>query len=318
MRILTAATMKGAVNYHRLISPHIMLKAAYPDTEILTTVSQSSILNTDLNKIDMIIFTRFIAFEEIERITDWLRKKAHVKLVLDIDDYWKLDKHHILYGLYPKDFEEQTIKTFRCVDHIITTNKRLAKMIKPYNKRVTVIPNIINTDEMQWKPSPKRKGKVKISFFGGETHFEDLKFSKVDYSKLNAVAYVEKYKELGFKIEPPKDEWTYGTLFDDTDISIAPLLPTKFNSCKSNLKVVEAGVKGKLICTTKTPPYLDFQSENIIYFEPDEDWTDKLTLLSKDRATVEQISKRLQEEVLDHYNPHRWTKFRMDLYKSIL
>ena len=191
-------------------------------------------------------------------------------------------------------------------------------MIKPYNKRVTVIPNIINTDEMQWKPSPRRKGKVKISFFGGETHFEDLKFSKVDYSKLNAVAYVKKYKELGFKIEPPKDEWTYGTLFDDTDISIAPLLPSKFNSCKSNLKVVEAGVKGKLICTTKTPPYLDFQSENIIYFEPDEDWTDKLTLLSKDRASVEQISKRLQEEILDHYNPHRWTKFRMDLYKSIL
>ena len=109
MRILTVAAMKGAVNYHRIISPHIMLKQVYPETEILTTVTQVSILNTDLSKVDIIIFTRLIYFEELERITDWLRKKAHVKLVLDIDDYWKLDDHHILSHLYNKDFEEQKI-----------------------------------------------------------------------------------------------------------------------------------------------------------------------------------------------------------------
>ena len=56
MRILIAATMKGAVNYHRLFSPHIMLKSAYPETEILTTVNQKSILNADLSKVDIIIF----------------------------------------------------------------------------------------------------------------------------------------------------------------------------------------------------------------------------------------------------------------------
>ena len=191
-------------------------------------------------------------------------------------------------------------------------------MIKPYNKRVTVIPNVINTEEMQWKSSPKRKGKVRFSFLGGETHFEDLQFAKCDFSKFDSVAYVDRYKELGFKIENPKDEYTYGTLFDETDVSLAPLLPTKFNSCKSNLKVVEAGVKGKLICTTETPPYIDFKSENIVYFKPNESWQDKLQLLSKDRATVEKMAKGLQEEVLEYYNCHRWTKFRMDLYKSIL
>jgi hypothetical protein len=171
---------------------------------------------------------------------------------------------------------------------------------------------------MQWKSSPKRKGKVRFSFLGGETHFKDLQFAKCDFSKFDSVAYVDRYKELGFKIEKPKDEYTYGTLFDETDVSLAPLLPTKFNSCKSNLKVVEAGVKGKLICTTETPPYIDFKSDNIVYFKPNESWQDKLQLLSKDRATVEKMAKGLQEEVLEYYNCHRWTKFRMDLYKSIL
>ena len=28
--------------------------------------------------------------------------------------------------------------------------------------------------------------------------------------------------------------------------------------------------------------------------------------------------RELQDEVLEYYNCHRWTKFRMDLYKSIL
>jgi hypothetical protein len=318
MRILIAAIMKGAVNYHRLFSPHIMLKSAYPETEILTTVNQKSILNTDLSKVDIIIFTRVIAFEEIDIICHWLRKKAHCKLVLDIDDYWELDEHHILSHIYNKDYSDQVIKTFQNVDHIITTNKRLMKLIRPYNKRVSIIPNVINTEEMQWKSSPKRKGKVRFSFLGGETHFEDLQFAKCDFSKFDSVAYVDRYKELGFKIEKPKDEYTYGTLFDETDVSLAPLLPTKFNSCKSNLKVVEAGVKGKLICTTETPPYIDFKSENIVYFKPNESWQDKLQLLSKDRATVEKMAKGLQEEVLEYYNCHRWTKFRMDLYKSIL
>lgn len=318
MRILTVAAMKGAVNYHRIISPHIMLKQVYPETEILTTVTQVSILNTDLSKVDIIIFTRLIYFEELERITDWLKNKAHCKIILDIDDFWELDPHHILFDRMPPEYADQTIRSLKVANHVITTNKRLAKIVKPYNKRVTVIPNVLNTQEQQWKKSPKRKGKVKFSFFGGETHFQDLEFAKADFKKLNAVGYVDKYKELGFEISKPKDEYSYGTLYDETDVSLAPLIPTKFNGCKSNLKVVEAGVKGKAIVCTETPPYLDFKSENIIYVKPNESWQDTLELLSKDRATVEQLGKGLREEVLEYYNPNKWAKFRMDLYQSIL
>ena len=130
MRILIAATMKGAVNYHRLLSPHIMLKSAYPETEILTTVNQKSILNADLSKVDIIVFTRIIYLKELERLTDWLKNKAHCKIILDIDDYWELDPHHILFDKMPPEYANQTIKSLKVANHVITTNKRLAKIDK--------------------------------------------------------------------------------------------------------------------------------------------------------------------------------------------
>jgi hypothetical protein len=79
MRILIAATMKGAVNYHRLLSPHIMLKSAYPETEILTTVNQKSILNTDLSKVDIIVFTRIIYLRSW-KINRLVKKKATLQI----------------------------------------------------------------------------------------------------------------------------------------------------------------------------------------------------------------------------------------------
>jgi len=113
MRILIAVNNERCGKLPQVIQPrHIMLKSAYTETEILTTVNQESILNTDLSKVDIIIFTRFIAFEEIDKICHWLRKKAHCKLVLDIDDYWELDDHHILSHLYNKDYTDQVIKNF--------------------------------------------------------------------------------------------------------------------------------------------------------------------------------------------------------------
>jgi len=318
MKILTAATMKGAVNYHRLISPHIALKERYPETEILSVVDQRSILNTNLFDVDIIIFTRCIFFEDLDLIVDALKRKFGCKVVLDIDDYWILDDHHILKEQYTQEYVDQVIKSVKAVDWVITTNKRLKKKVRPYNKRVEIIPNYINTGELQWKPSPRKAKNIKYGYVGGQTHLEDLQFTKTDFSLLDATAYVDGYKDLGFKISEPKDEWSYGHLFDSFDVSLAPLLPTPFNGCKSNLKVVEAGAKGKAICATRTPPYTDFESENIIWFDPNESWENKLILLAKEKAHLKDSAKLLHEEVLDKYSVDYWTEYRMKFYIYIL
>ena len=319
MRILIIVNSEDAVGYHRLLSTHTMLKMNYPNVKIDKILGQQDLLKYKFGLYDLILFSRSVQWSNIESFTNRLREITTAKLVLDVDDYWELDKHHISYSEdYNKRLKESTEESIKFFDYIITTHERLKEKIEEINKNVFVIPNVINTYELQWKQPPKRKGVVKFGFMGGSTHYEDLEFANCDFSKLKSIAYLPMYRDLGFQINKGKGIKSYGTLLNDFDVSLAPLLPTFFNSCKSNLKVVEAGVKGRAIICTETPPYLDFKSDNIIYIKPNESWQDKLQLLSKDRTTVEKMAKGLQEEVLEYYNCHRWTKFRMDLYKSIL
>ena len=319
MRILIIVNSEDAVGYHRLISTHTMLKMMYPNVKIYSILGQKNLLNVKLSYFDLIVFSRGLQWSEIESLTNRLREITTAKLVLDIDDYWILDKHHISYTKeLSQKIKEQTEISIKYFDHITTTHERLKEKIQEINKNVSIIPNIINSEELQWKKAPKRKGKIKFGFIGGKTHYEDLKFANCDFSKFNSLAYMPIYRDLGFNINRGKTIKSYGTLLNDFDVSLAPLLPTFFNSCKSNLKVVEAGVKGRAIICTKTDPYLDFKSDNIVYVDGGESWEETMYLLSKDRATVEKLGKGLREEILDYYNYEKWTKFRLDLYKSIL
>jgi len=102
-------------------------------------------------------------------------------------------------------------------------------------------------------------------------------------------------------------------LYDDYDISIAPILPTTFNSCKSNLKVVEAAAKGKAIVCDKHPPYLDHQ-EGVIYVD---DWVKELPEIMQDYDYVKMMADRLRKTVLENYNIKEITKKRMKLYESL-
>ena len=49
------------------------------------------------------------------------------------------------------------------------------------------------------------------------------------------------------------DEWGY--CYDDIDVSLIPLVDNLFNSCKSELKMIEAGMKGKAVIVSKVRPY---------------------------------------------------------------
>jgi hypothetical protein len=53
------------------------------------------------------------------------------------------------------------------------------------------------------------------------------------------------------------DVWNYSQLYEQFDIAIAPLTDSTFNTYKSNLKILEAGAKGKPIFVQSMHPYTD-------------------------------------------------------------
>jgi len=189
--------MRGAVNYHRLIIPHINLKKQNPEIEITQGVDQMQLFGSGvLEKIDMVVFSRCIYFENLEHVVKII-KGCNVRVVLDVDDYWHLDDHHILKGTDHADMIEQVKTSIRIADLVTTTNKRLLKKIRPFNKRVHILPNAIDTDEEAWQYSGIRsKGKLKVGYFGGQTHREDLLSTNLHFKKLKIDCFVEDFKDF--------------------------------------------------------------------------------------------------------------------------
>ena len=63
------------------------------------------------------------------------------------------------------------------------------------------------------------------------------------------VSYDKPYRRIW-----TKSVQTYGQVYNEIDVALVPLRDTLFNSCKSELKIIEAGTMGKaVICSCVTP-----------------------------------------------------------------
>jgi len=321
-KILIVCSSRGAVNYHRMIIPHARLSQLH-DVKIEHTVDDRAWVNMNPTELHAIVFTRMVALDGIEFKNQNVTLEALVKIfknygvkfILDIDDWWVLDKHHILYEQYGDWYGKQTERSIRLMDLVITTNKRLLKKIRAVNKKVVIIPNCVNRNEPQWKSKALPK-KFKVGYLGGQTHKEDVDTMLTDFSKFDAVAFDPMYKQNGFKIQEPKDEYSYANLYNDLTVSLAPILHTPFNSCKSNLKIIEAATKGRLIMCTNENPYKGF--ENVVYVNSGESWESKLNELKETPLKdLKKQAKLLQEEVMESYNLDKWTGERFRIYKNL-
>jgi hypothetical protein len=70
----------------------------------------------------------------------------------------------------------------------------------------------------------------------------------------------------------------------DLDLMLAPLEDNRFNRCKSNLRVLEAGMIGACAIAQRLDPYLDGAPPVFAYAETPDEWTQAVEV---DRAIRE-------------------------------
>lgn len=137
--------------------------------------------------------------------------------------------------------------------------------------------------------------------------------------------------------EPYKRRWTKGimsycTHYNDIDVLLAPLDDNKFNSFKSELKLIEAGMMNKAAVVSDFGPY---QLGTINYFEkggnvnPDgncilidkmkahKDWAKTIEKLVKNPEHIEKLRTNLHNFVKDKYDLANVTHERAAWYKEI-
>lgn len=107
-------------------------------------------------------------------------KQAGVILIVDIDDYWHLDKKHPYYSVSKeKRLWEEIMDNLKIADYVTTTSEYFASKIRPVTGKdnVKVFYNSIDPTWMKqfkdkWKPS--EDGKVRITYMAGSSHGGDI------------------------------------------------------------------------------------------------------------------------------------------------
>jgi hypothetical protein len=268
MKIGYITTGFGGVEYHRMLKPFSLLKDDYDLTHCEGVSSE--IFDYDF---DVVVFSRRLSIKKQKQFILELQKRG-TYVICDIDDHWVLSSNHVV----KKTIDElrlQSIEALMYSNEVWTTHELLGKEIGRLNNNWHVIPNAIDPNEAQWQP--KNTYGNRIGWAGGVTHFHDLMLTDGCWGDTIPVicGFQQPTENEPDNLWTPHKEWlklsnrfradyinsmdimNYGYLYDQFDIAIAPLENNKFNTMKSNLKIIEAGMKGLPIFVQNIHPYTD-------------------------------------------------------------
>lgn len=308
MKIAIVSSKDTGVDYHRLIRPFALLQDKYDITRC-QGVSEEMF---DHN-FDVVVFSRLLPITEQKRFIRELQSRG-TYVICDVDDYWVLPTNHIAYKAN-KVYRKYMIDAMMYANEVWTTHELLGGLIDDLNDNWHVIPNALDPNEPQWQP--KESYGNKIGWAGGVTHFHDLMRTKDAWGDVVPVI-------CGFRNEK---EWlrladkfraeyiesmnvdNYGLLYDNFDIAIAPLERNLFTKCKSNLKILEAGMKGLPIFVENQHPYTD-DAKGI--FKVD-NWEIAIRRIKNmDVEDVEESGKHLRKYVIENYDLNKVNELRIE------
>ena len=110
----------------------------------------------------------------------------------------------------------------------------------------------------------------------------------------------------------------YGEVYKHFDIVLAPLQDTKFNNCKSELKIVEASAYKKPIICSAVYPYLYHTANDGVLFVSRNEWKSAIQKLVDVGHSVRQSMGLANYDYCQkHHNLELHNLTRLQLYKSL-
>ena len=332
MRILVLTAPNSGVGYHRLMLPIYYLEKTYA---MFTDSLTDEVLDENF---DLVIFNRFIPGTTLETLIE-KRDKYGFKIICDIDDYWILDSSHILASVYPT---QEIINHIKIADLVTCTNEKLWNEIRPLNSNVAILPNALPYGNDQFTDVREYTDKVKFVYTGSITHEEDIKIIQFPFKKVasdNSLRNKVHFQLCGFddRGEGSAHIWhrmisnftcglklgdvkrflpvsEYMNFYNDADCSIVPLRATRFNSMKSNLKLLEAATKKIPVIGSHVEPYLNSPMIDINY---QSDWYKEIKKVTEDAIYRKDKGLQLFEWAVTNFSLFKVNEKRKQLYASI-
>jgi hypothetical protein len=312
MNILVIQGIESGVYYHRQYTPHYTwLDSGSDFADDFVVIVETRHLDKLVDvlsqyRFDLVYFSlRFVIPRNFITMLDFLRKR-NTKLVLDIDDYFK-------------GFNEMK-KDLKAADAIITTSPQLQNFIYQRGGRnVHLIENGIDSKEEQFKLVDSPTDELWFGYLGSTRHEKDLESMLYKFDTENLHVVIPEYANI-LNVKSTSVLRTYqeyATEYDKIHVALAPLVPNQFNSCKSILKIVEAGFKKKALIATATEPYTRYKelSPAIDLIPSGESWERRVKSYTLSEAT--ERGEQLYELVQD-YEIRKLNQKRREIYNLII
>jgi glycosyltransferase involved in cell wall biosynthesis len=327
MKLLILTDGMNGVVYHRLFTPHLRMQID-GQADVSVCQSQEEWLTLDYTQFDVIIFSRWLGarhYDVLKKIAD-----SGTPYVVDIDDYWVLPKYNPAYWNYRKGIKQGVKDAINYADAVITTTPALAKEIRQINENVVIASNCLDYTHKQWEAEPlPRTDKIKVGWVGGVTHEEDLKLIAEEIKGMDIEFYICGYTpgEIWNRIAKSMPDakivegttvFEYGEVYKHFDIVVAPLQDTKFNNCKSELKILEASAYKKPIICSAVLPYLYHTANDGVLFLPRNQWRSGIQkLIDAGHGVRQSMGQSNYEYCKKHHNLELHNLTRLQLYKSL-
>jgi glycosyltransferase involved in cell wall biosynthesis len=315
MKVLAFTSNTSAPGYHRIILPLGLMV----NTDVFVT---NNITDEMFEGADVFMYNRILPDNAVDKLYD-LQQKHGFKIVVDIDDYWNLDPHHVSYQYYNDiGFAVKQIKQMANADLVFVTHDRLADQVKPYNTNVHVLPNAIPKFDqfIKYRKNPAKDYRCRVFWQGSPTHLEDLALLKHVFRNLDnsdnikmviagytendpvweqmALLYTNNAKLLHTVIDAMPIS-NYYQAYTEADICLVPLINSMFNSMKSNLKVLEAANLGLPVIASNVHPYKEMP---LVYPRTSRDWITWIKKFAASSKRREEYGAALKDFCDIHYN----------------
>lgn len=298
-------------------------------------------LLSTLEEYDAVVFQR-VASQKILGILKEVKKRGK-KVYMDIDDaLFHVSKTNPARKVWtPGSTAWETLKeALPLCDKIFFSTPQLSDVYGISNFEVfynglDLLNPIYSTENSRYNDIPRDK-KV-VGWAGSSSHIDSLKEIKKTIKKLisqrDDVIFalcsnpefldffdIPKEKKL-YVQHKPFEKWP--PIMSIFDVSLTPIVPGIFNSCKSELKVLEAGIWGVPSVCTLEAPYVRFNKNSdggnsLVYQNDTNEWVKKINILLDNKNKYKEMSEKTKNTVESMYNLREINKKRIDFFRAEL
>lgn len=317
-KILGIIPRRSAVTVYRVIRPLEKIGGKIR----FSLLRKNERIKTDLlaeriKKQGDIWVVKYIEDFKTANLIAWMRNKTGATLVVDVDDnVWQVPYGNATLNNMEAHTKRgiMTLELIKAADALTVSTEPLKILLKKFNSKIGVIPNLIEPKD--WKFKRKKHDKIRIGWIYSHTHIPDIKVIKGALNKIKD-KYGDKVEIVifGSKLDVFEFEPTHywGVKFADypkklaeiaLDISVCPLEDNEFNRCKSNIKWMESSLSGAAVVASKVYPYeYSIEHGKTGYLATSENqWVKHISNLIENEDKRKEIVANAKKVILEKYN----------------